>query len=136
MASTKSWRHPAVPSQDGGSDMSSPLASFSLSNWSQPQRRWTQARPVGTPSLGSSPDTEALLCLHLRMEHGEKKPLGHGRDPLKLMGLNHPRANHRLQKNYTRDEYGAVIFPLSAFQKDDLLSRLLRSAYALLSQSL
>jgi len=83
---------------------------------------------MGTPSLGSSPDTEALLYLRLRMEHSKKQLLGHRGDPLKLMGLNHPGVSYQLQKNYTRDESEAIIFLLCAFQKDDLLSRLLCSA--------
>lgn len=83
---------------------------------------------MGTPSLGSSPDIEALLYLCLRTEHSKKQLLGHCSDPLKLMGLNHPDVSHQLQKNYTRDESGSILFLLCAFQKDDLLSRLLRSA--------
>lgn len=103
--------------------------------FSQPQCGWAQASPMGTPSLGSSPDTEALLYLCLRTEQSKKPLLGHCSDPLKLMGLNHPGASHQLQKNYTRDESGAIIFFLCAFQKDDLLSRLLCSAYIPVSQS-
>lgn len=122
-------------SWDGGSDTSSSPASFYLYNWSQPQCGWVQASPMGTSSLGSSPDAEALLYLCLRREHSKKQLLGHCSDPLKLMGLNHPGASHQLQKNYTRDESGAIIFLLCAFQKDDLLSRPLRSAYTPVSQS-
>lgn len=82
-----------------------------------------------TPSLGSSPDTEALLYLCLRIEHSKNQLLGHCSDPLKLMGLNHPGVSYQLQKNYTGDESGSIIFLLCAFQKDNLLSRLLYSVF-------
>lgn len=115
-------------SRDKGSDTSSSPASFSHSNWSQPQCGEAQASPMGTPSLGWSLDAKALLYLCLRTEHSKKQLLGHCSDPLKLMGLNHPGVSHQLQKIYTRDESGAIIFLLCAFQKDDLFSRLLCSA--------
>lgn len=84
---------------------------------------------MGTPSLGFSPDTKALLYLCLRTQHSKKQLLGHCSDPLKLMGLNHSGVSHQLQKNYTRDESGVIIFLLCALQKDDLLSRRLHSVF-------